>query len=159
MTPKESILKQLFSTVFVMFFFLANGQNPFIENKGQFPKAVFSKTNLPSGALFIEQAKLIYAFYDGRQLEYIHDGIATNNRVDAHAYSVSFLNTNSEITTTLEGESKFFENYYLGNKSAWASKVKSYKTQIQKNIYEGVDLYFYVNEDKLKYELHLAKNS
>lgn len=159
MKPKESILKQLFSTLFVMFFFLASAQNPFIENKGQFPKTVLSKTNLPSGVLFIEQAKLTYAFYDGRQLEHIHDGIATNNRVDAHAYSVSFLNANSEITTTLEGESHFFENYYLGNKSAWASKVKSYKTQIQKNIYEGVDLYFYVNEDKLKYELHLAKNS
>ena len=142
-----------------MFFFLANAQNPFIENKGQFPKEVISKTNLPSGALFIEQAKLIYAFYDGRQLEHIHDGIATNNRVDAHAYSVTFLNANSEITTTLKGESHFFENYYLGNKSAWASRVKSYKTQIQKNIYEGVDLHFYVNEDKLKYELHLAKNS
>ena len=159
MIPEKSILKQLLSIFFVMSFFLANAQNPFIENKGQFPKAVISKTNLPSGALFIEGAKLTYAFYAGMQLANIHDGLATSNRVDAHAYSVSFLNANSEITTILEDESQFFENYYLGDKSAWASGVKSYKKQVQKNIYNGIDLHFYVDNDKLKYELHLAKNS
>jgi gliding motility-associated-like protein len=159
MTPKESILKQLFSTLFVMFFFLASAQNPFIENKGQFPKTVLSKTNLPSGVLFIEQAKLIYAFYDGKQLANIHDGFVTSNIVNSHAYSVSFLNANTRIITKLEGESKFFENYYLGEKSTWVSEVKSYKKQVQQNIYDGIDLHFYVNEDKFKYELHLAKNS
>ena len=159
MKPEKSILKQLLTLLFVMSFFLANAQNPFIENKGQYPKQVISKTNLPSGALFIEEAKLTYAFYDGKQLADIHDGLATNNHVDAHAYSVSFLNANSDIATTLEGESQFFENYYLGDKSAWASGVNSYKKQVQKNIYEGIDLHFYVNDDKLKYELHLAKNS
>jgi len=159
MKPEKSILKQLLVLLFVMFFFLVNAQNPFIENKGQFPKQVISKTNLPSGALFIEGAKLTYAFYDGKQLANIHDGLATNNRVDAHAYSVSFLNANSDVATTLKGESKFFENYYLGDKSAWVSGVKSYRKQVQKNIYEGIDLHFYVNDDKLKYELHLAENS
>ena len=159
MKPEKSILKQLLSLLFVMFFFSVNAQNPFIENKGQFPKQVISKTTLPSGALFIEGAKLIYAFYDGKKLANIHDGLATNNRVDAHAYSVLFLNANSDIATTLEGGSHFFENYYLGDKSAWASEVKSYKKQIQENIYDGIDLHFYVNDDKLKYELHLAKNS
>ena len=79
-----------------MFFFLANAQNTFIENKGQFPKAVISKTHLPSGALYVEKAKLTYAFYNGKQLADIHNGLATNNRVDAHAYSVSFLNSNSD---------------------------------------------------------------
>jgi len=159
MKPEKSILKQLLTLLFVMSFFLANAQNPFIENKGQYPKQVISKTNLPSGALFIEGAKLTYAFYDGKQLANIHDGLTTSNRVDAHAYSVSFLNANSDIATILEGESQFFENYYLGDKSIWASGVKSYRKQLQKNIYEGIDLHFYVNEDKLKYELHLAKNS
>ena len=145
--------------LFVMFFFLTNAQNPFIENKGQFPKVVISKTILPSGALFIEDAKFTYAFFDGKQLADIHDGFATSNVVDAHAYSVSFLNANADIKTILEDESKFFENYYLGDKSTWVSGVKSFKKQVQENIYDGIDLYFYVNEDRLKYELHLAKNS
>jgi gliding motility-associated-like protein len=159
MESKKSILKQLFTLLFVMFFFLANAQNTFIENKGQFPKAVISKTYLPSGALYVEKAKLTYAFYNGKQLADIHDGLAADNRVDAHAYSVSFLNANTNPTIELEEESSFFENYYLGDKLTWASEVKSYKRQIQKSIYQGVDLYLFVNDDKLKYELYLDKSA
>ena len=157
MESKKSILKQLFTLLFVMFFFLANAQNTFIENKGQFPKAVISKTNLPSGALYVEKAKLTYAFYNGKQVADIHDGFATNNRVDAHSYSVSFLNANIDPNIELEVESSFFENYYLGDKLSWVSGVKSYKRQIQKSIYKGVDLHLFVNDDKLKYELYLDK--
>jgi gliding motility-associated-like protein len=159
MKLEKNILKQLLLLFFVLFFFLTNAQNPFIENKGQFPKSVISKTNLPSGALFIEEAKLTYAFYNGKQLADIHDGLAENNSVDAHAYSVSFLNANTTERYSLKGESKFFENYYLGEKSTWASNVKSFKTQTQHTIYNGIDLYFYIDNDHLKYELHLAKNS
>ena len=159
MESKKSILKQLFTLLFVMFFFLANAQNTFIENKGQFPKAVISKTQLPSGALYVEKAKLTYAFYNGKQLADIHDGLAADNRVDAHAYSVSFLNANTNPTIELEEESSFFENYYLGDKLTWASEVKSYKRHIQKSIYQGVDLYLFVNDDKLKYELYLDKSA
>ena len=67
MNSKKSILKQQLSILFTMLFFLTNAQNPFIENKGQFPKSVISKTNLPSGVLFIEKGKLTYAFYNGKQ--------------------------------------------------------------------------------------------
>ncbi|MBT3612030.1 MAG: T9SS type B sorting domain-containing protein [Flavobacteriales bacterium] len=140
-----------------MFFFLTNAQNTFIENKGQFPKAIISKTNLPSGALYVEKAKLTYAFYSGKQVADIHDGLASDHRVDAHAYSVSFLNANTDPNIELEEENSFFENYYLGDKLTWKSGVKSYKRQIQKSIYQGVDLYLFVNDDKLKYELYLDK--
>ena len=67
MNAKKSILKQRLSIFFAMFFFLANAQNPFIENKGQLPQNVISKTKLPSGALFIEKSKLTYAFYNGEE--------------------------------------------------------------------------------------------
>ena len=113
MESKNNILKQLFTLLFVMFFFLANAQNTFIENKGQFPEAVISKTNLPSGALYIEKAKFTYAFYNGKQLADIHDGLAANNTVNAHAYSVSFINANTDPNIELEEESMFFENYYF----------------------------------------------
>jgi len=159
MKSKKSILKQLFTLLFVVFFFLANAQNTFIENKGQFPKSVISKTILPSGALYVEWAKLTYAFYNGKQLSDIHDGIAINHNVDAHAYSVLFLDANINPIIELETESSFFENYYLGDKSSWASSVKSYKIQVQKKIYQGVDLHLFVSDDKLKYELYLDKSA
>jgi len=142
-----------------MFSFFTNAQNPFIENIGQFPKPVISKTNLPSGALFVEKAKLSYTFYNGQQLSDIHDGLQNNHIVDAHAYSVSFLNANTDPSVELQEQSSFFENYYLGDKLTWVSGVKSYKRQVQKNIYEGIDFYLFINDDKLKYELYLDKSA
>ena len=135
MKPRISIVRRLFSILFVMFFFIANSQNSFIENKGQLPKSVISKTNLPSGALFIEKNKLIYAFYDGNKLSRIHNGEANNFDIDAHAYSVSFIGANKNVSVELNGASNYFENYYLGDRSSWVSNVLSFKSQTQKEIY------------------------
>ncbi len=157
MSPKKSILKQQFSILFSICFFLTNAQNPFIENKGQLPKSVISKTKLPSGALFIEEGKLIYAFYNGKQVADIHDGLRSSISVDAHAYSVSFLNSNTKYNIVLEEESEFFENYYLGDISNWTTKVRSYKKQTHKEIYEKIDVSYYVQNDDLKYEFIVAK--
>ena len=158
MTLEKRILRWQLIALFAMFFFLANSQNPFIENKGQLPEGVISKTNLPSGALFIEKGKLIYTFYNGKQLANIHDGLATSASIDAHTYSVAFLNSNTEYTITLEGESKFFENYYLGDKLNWATEVKSYKKQLHKEIYDHIDASYYVQNNHLKYEFIVAKH-
>ena len=49
-------------------FYNSKSQNPFIENKGQLPANVNSKVVLPGGALFIEQDKFTYAFYNQEQL-------------------------------------------------------------------------------------------
>ena len=54
---------------FSILFYNSKSQNPFIENKGQLPANVNSKVVLPGGALFIEQDKFTYAFYNQEQLE------------------------------------------------------------------------------------------
>ena len=84
-----------------------HAQNPFIENKGQFPKQVKAKANLPSGSLFIEQGKLIYAFYSGEQLAAVHDLSASSKNIDAHAYVMELVNSNSDISIRLPEESKY----------------------------------------------------
>ena len=55
-----------------LFSYNIQSQNPFIENKGQLPSHVISKTHLPSGVLFMEKAKFTYAFYNGQQLKEKH---------------------------------------------------------------------------------------
>ena len=158
-----SIIRNIFNLYFpILFCFFGislNAQNTFIENKGQFPKQVKAKATLPSGSLFIEEGKLIYAFYSGEQLSSIHDLNATSKKIDAHAYSMEFLNSSTRMLTELIEESNHYENYYLGHKSNWASDVKSYKSVYQKNIYTGVDIKYYVNKDKLKYDIIVAPNS
>ena len=153
-------IKHIAKKTAILFFFMymcsSHAQNTFIENKGQFPENVISKTYLPSGALFIEKAKFTYAFYDGKQLQEKHDGESTKESIDAHSYKVSFLNINNNSSQKLIGESEYYENYFIGGRKNWATKVRSYKTHLQKDIYSGIDLLLFVVNDQLKFELHVA---
>ena len=91
----KHILKKSLLLLSFVWFYSAEAQNPFIENQGQLPSCVISKTHLPSGALFIEKAKFTYAFYNGQQLKEKHDRQLSQENINAHAYSVSFLNSYS----------------------------------------------------------------
>ena len=90
-----------FYTSFLVVFFVVDvcAQNSFIENKGQFPKQVKAKITLPSGALFIEEGKLIYSFYSGEQLSKRHNLTRSKKEISTHTYFVSFLNHNDQIST------------------------------------------------------------
>ena len=90
-----NILKLYIGILLFVSSFNLKAQNTFIKNKGQFPKKVKAKANLPSGSLFIEEGKLIYAFYSGEQLASVHDLSTRNKRINAHAYTVEFINSNS----------------------------------------------------------------
>ena len=125
-------------------------QNPFIENKGQFPDNVISKTNLPSGVLFMEKGRFNYVFYNGKQLEEMHKGTSYHNKIETHSYNVTFINHSKNSVFFLFEPSVFYENYFIGDKKSWADKVRSYKKQVQKDIYEGIDLYLEVQNDKFK---------
>ena len=130
-------------------------QNTFIENKGQLPISVISKTILPQGALFVEKGKFTYVFYNGDQLSEKHS-LSRKKTIQAHSYTATFQNINPNSNIKLEGASLFFENYFLGEKRKWATNVKSYQRHIQENIYQGVDMIFYTHEKQLKFELHVA---
>ena len=143
---------------FSILFYNSKSQNPFIENKGQLPANVNSKVVLPGGALFIEQDKFTYAFYNQEQLEQIHDGQLEERKVNAHAYSVTFLNTNKNNQIRFLDESQFHENYFIGDPKTWATEVKSYKKYSQEDIYSGIDLIMFTERDSLKFELHVEPN-
>ena len=148
-----NMLKNYFLLLFIIPIALKS-QNTFIENKGQLPQHVISKTILPQGALFIEKGKFTYVFYNGSQLSENHFS-SRNQTIQAHSYTATFQNTNVNSEIRLEGRSLFFENYFLGDKSKWKTNVGSYQRHIQENIYKGVDLIFYTHENQLKFELHV----
>ena len=154
-TPKNKLY-----IIFLFCFIVTrlSSQNPFIENKGQLPEQVKAQLHLKSGSLFFEKDKLIYSFYSGEKLALAHDLGRGNKTIDAHAYKVEFVDGGNNSKIELFKESSYFENYFLGKENKWARKVKSYKILFQKNIYEGVDVKYYVEKDKLKYEIIVAPN-
>ena len=155
----SKILRQNIVLLLCFFAIISSAQNPFIRNKGQFPKPVKAKVNLPSGSLFIEDGKLTYSFYSGEQLAQIHDLEREEKSVDAHAYSVEFVGKSKPVLVELYDESKYYENYFLGDKSTWTTNVKSFKSLCQRNVYNGINLNFYVKNDQLKYDIVVEKNA
>ena len=75
-------LISLFMSISLLSF--SESEFPFIENKGQLPDFVFSKVKVPNGAIFIENGKLTYSFYDGVQLQEKHNLLRDENWIDAH---------------------------------------------------------------------------
>ena len=127
MLYSKSIIKKLIGLLFLFPFHLLAASDfayPFIQNKGQFKKSIGAKVNLPGGALFIEKGTLTYNFYNQQKLADFHN-LRTNDRsMKAHAFKVIFKNSNENIEHFLEGESVFFENYFLGNdKNKWTENV------------------------------------
>lgn len=159
----KSISQKLITLLFfllVNFIYANEFENSFIKNKGQLPKKVIAKVNLPGGALFIEKGTFTYNFYDQQKLADIHNHRTTDRGIKAHAFKVIFKNTNENMESFLEEKSLFFENYYLGNnKNYWAEKVHHYKSLTQKNIYDGIDLKMYSQNGNLKYDMIVKANS
>ena len=141
---------------FFSFFYLGlNSQNPFVENKGQWSKKIITKTTLPSGNLFVERAKFTYVFYDGIELSKRHDQKKPFNNIKHHAYSMTLLGANKNPKIELLDSSRYYENYFIGNKENWTTKVRSYKKHVQKSVYDGIDLHIEVINNNLKYEFHV----
>lgn len=128
-------------------------QNIFIENRGQLDDKVIAKVNLPGGSLFIQEGELCYSFYSQKKLDSIHNLLTQSRNIQAHAYSVEFINSNTNIKTFLIDSSNYYENYFLGSKEKWSTNVKTFKTLRQENIYKGIDILFYRYNDNLKYDI------
>ncbi len=148
-------MKKITNIVLILFSCSIQAQNVFVENKGQFPENVISKTYLPAGELYIEKGVFKYVFYNQDQLSKKHNGNYRETYIDAHSYKATFLNCNKKTTYFLDSASSYFENYFVGEKSDWTTNVRSYKRHLQNNLYDGIDLLVFASANNLKYELHI----
>ena len=159
-------MTELKKTVFILFFFLAVNSFAqlstleFIENKGQWADNIQFKAKIPSGNLYLEANELTYQFYDEQDMARYHDlhhgsiknPVASDYLMDVHAFKVKFLNAQLSQIKAAEPTNDY-ENYFIGNdKTKWASHVKKFKQTSYQNIYENIDLTFYLKEGFLKYD-------
>ena len=159
----KSIVKSLFVLIINIYFLDATANNhdySFVKNKGQLPEKVIAKVVIPGGTLFIEKGVFTYNFYEQKKISEIHNSKTTERTINAHALKIVFKNANKNIEYNLEDESKFYENYFIGNnKKNWVSNVHHYKTLLQKNIYNGIDLKMHTLKENLKYDLIIKPNA
>jgi gliding motility-associated-like protein len=147
----------------------------FIENKGQWDKAIIFRAEIQNGYLFITESGLEYVFYDGARIGTRHLGSNnddhTNARlndledskpgfIDMHSVGLEFVKASEDIQINAAEKLDVYYNYYLGNDpDKWAENVKAYKEINYKEIYPGIDMRIYSEKGNLKYDIHVDRHA
>ncbi len=139
----------------------------FIQNKGQWPKEVLYRTEIPGGFLFLKKNSFVYVLYDQKSLPDIHNSvhaplnplakISSEKWVKAHGVEVAFLNANENTTVSPVSKIATTFSYFLSkNESQWAGSVPAFEEITYQNIYPGINLRLYWQQFKLKYEFAVS---
>lgn len=160
-------------TIFTFFIFLVNifafsnalaskDKILFEENKNQWPLQTKYRVGAGNGiTLFMEKDKFTFVKYDPVELEKIHEQShdKTNKNslkegiVHLHSFQMNFVGSNHTVEITAKNKASFYHNYFIGNDpSKWASEVGLYEKVNYKNIYTGIDLAAYQQEQNFKYD-------
>lgn len=140
----------------------------YIKNNGQWDDHILFRTDLVGGHLFLEQNKLSFTFFDYEKLHQLHhlevdhfeSFVPENHFIDAYAYNISFLNNNPNASIKPINKHKEYHNYFLGNDiSKWASKVPLFSGVNYQQLYLGIDMNIYSQENHLKYDFIVSPNA
>ncbi len=137
------------------------GQAQFIPNMGQWEGDFVFKCNLNQGALFFE--KTGYTAYllesnpeshDHDHSEHHHHGEDPSLRKKV-AYQMRWNNTQAKHSQHIGKQAaSIYHNYFLGNNpDNWKSKVPLFNLLEVKEVYPGVQVNYYSQDDFLKYDI------
>ena len=153
----------------------------FIENKGQWNSEVKFKGELASGSFFIQQKGFTVLLHHPDDLKLFNTHIHNDNqknknkkidyskdlsgrvvdqslgrgnkKIRSHAYEVEFLGASSNAIIAPSKPVQSYNNYFIGNdRSKWVSNAKIYQAIEYKNIYPNIDVRYYSENSKLKYD-------
>lgn len=143
---------------FSSFILKADGGARFEENKGQWPKSVTFRADIPGGALFVEQQGFTYHFQTSNFAIHHSDNKANveDELVKGHVLKMQFLGANAHSKSAGKNQLSSYSNYFIGkDKRNWAANVLSYSKIEHENIYPGINWIVYSNELGLKYDFQL----
>jgi len=133
----------------------------FKENKNQWPQKVGFAADLPAGQVFIEKQGLTWSLFNYSDIQKNHDkrlskvkegAVESEDIIHGHVFKVEFENAQLANCIPSKIQPEYY-NYFLGNNPAnWASNVKAYEEVYYKDIYKNIDVKFYSNNEKFKYD-------
>jgi gliding motility-associated-like protein len=147
-----------------------NAQNfsniEFVQNKGQWDSRVKYLGQIPAGSFFIRSSGFTVLQYNHADLERIYDKIHSHTKNDtpesvneksilrSHSYNVDFIGSSPAFEIVPDKPVNVYNNYFIGNDpSQWATDCKIYQAVTLKNIYPGIDVRYYTEGGRLKYDL------
>ena len=145
----------------------------FIENKGQWDSRALLKADIGNGSLFFHRKGIRVVLHNAQEMGEMavsHGGVHRTDSsslpaisrnfsgrpvtLHAHAYSVNFLNMNDNVEIVPDKPLDSYNNYLIGNDSTkWGRNCRIFQGVTYKNIYPGIDLRYYTDNGKLKYDL------
>jgi len=66
---------------------------------------------------------------------------------------IDFVNTQSQMQIRGKGRTEFYQNFYYAHCPQGVMNVNSFEKILYENVYEGIDLEFYLLEGKFKYDV------
>lgn len=134
----------------------------FVENRRQWTDQVRYKADIPGGAVFLTAKGFMYAYYDDKDIERIHEmqhdkKPVQEEKVDCHAYEVRFVGASGAVQVSAQDRQQHYRNYFLGNDPArWAGNVPVFRQVTYQNLYPGIDAQVYSVGKALKYDFIVA---
>jgi len=149
----------------------------FVENKGQWDPEVKFRADIGTGAFFLQKKGFTVLLNDTNDLRRLSDhshrrggtllikgsskktggtsgGVDTGFTMRSHAYRMSFVDASEEVELVPDKPMPNYNNYFIGkDPSKWAGNCKIYQGVTYRNIYPGIDLRYYTNAGRLKYDL------
>lgn len=131
---------------------LAMAQVYFIPNEGQWDGDYLYKASFPGNTTFyLDDDHMAFTQVEVKEdhEDHVHHhGIITGG----HHYRVRFVDALIPSISTAD-PSNHYENYFLGARSRWRSRVQPVGEVNLKSLYKGVDLKVYTRFGQLKYDL------
>ena len=156
-------------------------QIQFIENKGQWDQKVYYSARIPSGEMYIEKDRVTfnliapedYGFdhhHKNESASHIEKGRRIENdlnmsnattptikKIKAHAYSMRFFGADTDVKIVTAKPYGHSNNFFKGNdQSKWVYNAGAFNEIFYKGIYKGVDVKYFVEGEKLKYDIIIA---
>ena len=149
-------MKQIaYIILFFIFSQTAISQIKFVENKGQWPKQVEFRADFQFAQIYFENNTFTYNIVNSADIPVSAAHHKTSRKSDiihCHSYKMKFLNSNLDADIVKNGQSTYYENYFLGGEEHWASRVYSYNEIKYNNIYNDINIIIKTNNAGIKYD-------
>ena len=153
---KNSVLYKLIlfgGCFFILIATYGNEKPRFISNYGQFKKNIVFKLEHSAGNIYFEKNKVKFDLFERAKINAIRHGDTSFKNILGHVYESNFIGCNENLKIIGNEKIDAFYNYFVGSDSTkWKSNVSIYNKLKYLNIYDKIDLSYYSNSGKLKYD-------
>lgn len=139
----------------------------FIENKGQWDDRALFLSKMQNLNFWITPNGVVYDYYRIEKNEKkFNDDLTPNENYGSitkhygHIVFSKFLNSNPNPIVEKNDIKETYHNYFIGDdQTKWKTNVPLFSNIVLKNIYQGIDVSYFYQEDNVRHDFIIAPNA